>query len=132
MPESNQVTEHDVIRFIYERIDSVPNLEALLLIRSSKPQNWSADELAQRLYIDHNVALNLLQDLSRKNLIAKTAKAPERYFYAPASPEIDTLIEAVHAKYRAETVMVSNMIHRKASLAVRDFADAFRFTKEKE
>lgn len=131
MTEGN-ITDQDVLRFIYERIDSVPHLEALLLIWSSKPKDWSANELAQRLYVDHQVALDLLQNLVRKNLIVNAPGVPDRYFYESASPESDILIGAVHAKYRAEIVAVSTMIHRKASSAVRDFADAFRFTKEKE
>jgi hypothetical protein len=34
--------------------------------------------------------------------------------------------------YRREVVRVSNMIHAKPALALRDFAQAFRFTKEKD
>ncbi len=130
--DSGQITDREVLRFIFERIDSVPHLEALMLIWDSRPKPWSAEDLAQRLYVDRNAALGLLQDLAREHLIVKDAGPPEQYFYQKQSEESENLIAAVHAKYSAEIVAVSNMIHRKASSAVRDFADAFRFTKERE
>ena len=130
--ESSQITDRDVLRFIFERIQSVPHLEALLLIWNSRPQPWSANDLAKRLYVERSVALALLQDLTLQNLIVSDPGSPEQYFCESRSDESDKLIVAVQAKYRAEIVGVSTMIHRKASSAVRDFADAFRFTKEND
>jgi hypothetical protein len=40
--------------------------------------------------------------------------------------------EAVAVTYSRELVRLSTLIHSRASLAVREFARAFRFTKEKE
>jgi hypothetical protein len=130
--ENKTTVDRDVLRFIFERIESVPHLEALLLIWNHRPHRWSVNDLARRLYVDRNVALTLLQDLARQNLIMIDPASREEYFYESKSEESDTLIAAVNAKYRVEIVAVSTMIHRKASLAVRDFADAFRFTRERD
>lgn len=131
MIERDQLAAQDVDRFIIERIDSVPHLEALLLIWTSRPKSWSVDDLAQRLYIERNGAIALLQDLVLRELIARDPAEPENYLYEARSDRTDNLVAALHAKYRAEIVAVSTMIHRKASSAVRDFADAFRFKKER-
>jgi hypothetical protein len=130
VPDTNQKDE-DVLRFIAEEIDSVPELEALLLLRQDRSTRWNAEDLAKRLYIDPGQTRNLLSDLSRKQLIAAPPEQPETYRYAPRSDEQDEFIGRVEAMYRREVVRISNLIHSKPSSAVRDFARAFRFTKEK-
>jgi hypothetical protein len=131
MPENNPITDRDVEQFILDCIDSVPHLEALLLMWNSRPKVWTVDDLAQRLYVERDVASSLLHGLVRQNLIANVPGSPEQYLYESRSAERDKLVSAVNNKYRLEIVAVSTMIHRKASSAVRDFANAFRFTKER-
>jgi len=126
-PENREVDE-----FILGQIDSVPHLEALLLVWNSRPTTWSVEELAQRLYVKREIAGRLLDDLARARLIGAVPGKPETYAYPPPSDERDRLIGLVDAAYRHEIVRVSTMIHSKASSAVRDFARAFRFTKERE
>lgn len=132
MKDLNPISDQDIYRFIFERIDSVPHLEALSLIWNTRPNHWSVDDLAHRLYVDRNIATELLQDLTRQGLLVDDPSSSERYFYEAKSGESDRMIAAVCAKYRVEIVAVSTMIHRKASSAVLNFADAFRFKKERE
>lgn len=114
-----------------EEIDSVPELEALLLLRQYRSNSWTAIELAKRLYIDAEQTRALLNELSRKQLVQFTSEEPEAYRYQPRSPKTDALIARVEAVYRHEIVRISTLIHAKPSAAIRDFARAFRFTKEK-
>ena len=125
-------SQHDaeVSQFLLERIDSVPHLEALLLLWNSRPKLWQADELARRLYVDGEVALRLLQDLARQQLIDSDTGSPERYCYRDDPADRSRLIRMVDETYRREVVRVSTLIHSKPSSPVRDFARAFRFTKE--
>ena len=125
-------SQHDaeVSQFLLERIDSVPHLEALLLLWNSRPKLWQADELAGRLYVDGEVALRLLQDLARQQLIDSDTGSPERYCYRDDPADRSRLIGMVDETYRRQIVRVSTLIHSKASSPVRDFARAFRFTKE--
>jgi hypothetical protein len=131
MTDSSQLTEQEVLRFILDRIDSVPHLEALLLLWESRPKVWTEEELARRLYVKTDVARTLLQDLVRQSLIVNVPGDANLYAYESTSAELDSLVSAVEAKYRVEIVAISTMIHRKASSAVRGFAEAFRFTKER-
>lgn len=120
----------EVRQFLLEQIDSVPHLEALLLLWNSRPRLWQADELASRLYVDREVALRLLQDLARQQLIDSDSGSPERYCYRDDPAGRSRLISMVDETYRREIVLVSTLIHSKPSSPVRDFARAFRFTKE--
>ena len=120
-----------VDQFILNEIDSVPHLEALLLLWNTRPKQWRVDEMAKALYVPADLAQRVMQELARRGLIATQAE-PERYSYVPQSDETETLMRSVDEIYRRELVRISRMIHGKAPSAVREFARAFRFTKEKE
>ena len=49
-----------VYEFIYHNIDSVPHLEALVLLWNSRPVWWTCEELASRLYIPSDQVAHLL------------------------------------------------------------------------
>ena len=121
-----------VDRFIMEQIDSVPHLEALLLLFNSRPKVWSAEEMAKSLYVRSEAASKILDGLLQRTLIALDPGGPDRFFYSPDDHERNCLLEAVDAIYRKEVVRVSSMIHSKGSAGVRDFARAFRIKKDKE
>jgi DNA-binding MarR family transcriptional regulator len=59
-------------RFILEKIDSVPHLEALLLLWNSRPGKWPVGEIAKRLYIPEDRASRILQDLARQSLVFRS------------------------------------------------------------
>ncbi len=130
MDDKNQV-DHDVYQFIVDQIESVPHLEALLLLWNSRPQPWTVENLARRLYIPSSTVEELLHDLARRQLVGLEFGPPAGYCYSSGSKEQDQLIAAVDVLYRREVVRISTMIHSKPSLSVREFARAFRFTKER-
>jgi predicted transcriptional regulator len=119
-------------RFILAEIDSVPHLEALLLLFNSRPKIWSVDEMGQSIYVRNEVASKILESLVQRNLIAVSVQSPGVYFYSPDDDYRNHLLEDVDAVYRKEVVRISSMIHSKAPAGLRDFARAFRIKKDKE
>jgi hypothetical protein len=126
MEEKNPL-RFDVDRFILDEIDSVPHLEALLLLWNTRPRRWANEELARSLYIPTDRTRQIIRDLQQRDLIVCESDSS---FYS-ASEARDQLIAAVDHTWRRELVRLSNMIHSKASPAVREFARAFRFKKDK-
>lgn len=124
--------QNEVDQFILSRIESVPHLEALLLVWRSKPKTWSAEQLAQWLYVKPALVRDIVDDLVRKRLLVAGPSSPDQYGYASEPEQQDHLIQAVQQTYQRELVRISNLIHSKPSAAVREFARAFRFTKERE
>jgi hypothetical protein len=120
----------EVDEFVLREMDSVPHLEALLLLWSGRPKAWSTEEMAAALYVQAGEARGILEGLERRRLVERGVG--ELYSYWGNAGEKDALIEALEAVYRRDLVRISRMIHAKASPGVRDFADAFRFTKDKE
>ena len=74
---------------------------------------------------------SILSDLARNQFLSVIAGDPERYTYR-ADPGNDWILRGVAEIYRQEMIRISTMIHAKPSSAVRAFARAFRFTKEKD
>jgi predicted ArsR family transcriptional regulator len=120
-----------VALFIIEQIDSVPQLEALLLLFNSRPKAWSIEEMANSLYVRSDVAARILDSLLQRNLIAIDSHRPDVFFYASEDDYQNRLVEAVDAVYRKEVVRVSSLIHSKGSAGVRDFARALRIKKDR-
>jgi len=45
------IGEEEVYRFILNQIDSVPQMEALVLVWESRPKKWEESEIVERLYV---------------------------------------------------------------------------------
>jgi DNA-binding IclR family transcriptional regulator len=125
MPEDNQANRQ-VDQFVLDEIDSVPHLEALLLFWKRRPHGWSVEEMAHSLYISVKTTHTILQDLRQRGMVTVEE---ERYSFDPNFRQ-GSLMEELDRTYRRELVRISRMIHSKASPAVREFARAFKFTKD--
>ena len=116
----------EVERFLLDSIDTIPHLEALLLIFQSPASVWTVRELAARIYVSEKDAGGILEDLTRRSVIARIEQAPATYQFIARSPAQVALLEQVAYAYRTQLVPVTRFIHSKASRSVRDFARAFR------
>jgi len=130
MADERIPSEQEVFAFILKKIESVPHLEALVLLWESRPKIWSATDLAARLYVDSDTARKLLQDLHRESLISTVADPVGQYSCQSADDKLDGMMSAVSETYRRETIRISTMLHSKGSSALRDFARAFRFKRD--
>ena len=116
----------EVDQFIVEEIDSVPHLEALLLLWRNRPRPWPVEDLARSLYLQTEAAQALVYDLQRRGLAVLES---DRWSWNERSSHA-ALMELLDHTYRRELVRVSSMIHSKPSPAVRQFARAFRLKKD--
>lgn len=122
-------TKAEAERFVLEYIDSVPHLEALLIVWRSYPKSWSVAELTKALYLVPRSTEAIAQDLAREGFLTAGA---DHYTYASDSDVKDRLIRQVDEVYRRETVRLSTLIHSRGSRALRDFAQSFQLKKRKE
>ena len=118
-----------VDEFVQRELDNVPHLEALLLLWTNR-KPWTVEDMGAALYINDGVSREILQNLARRNLAVRADH--DTYAYNSASPERDNLVAALETEYRRNLIRITRMIHAKASLGVREFADAFRFKKDRE
>lgn len=67
---SGVTDRQQVDRFIVDEIDSVPQLEALLLFWNNRPRVWSTESMAKALYVSPEVARVILKRLAQRRLIS--------------------------------------------------------------
>jgi hypothetical protein len=120
-----------VLQFLAERIDSVPQLEALLLMWENPQRLWSEEELAARIYVGRQVAATILQSLQRQQLVTAEPDSAARYLYNPQWDPSGEVMPEVAAAYRRHLVQLATFIHSRASTAVREFARAFDLKKDR-
>jgi DNA-binding FadR family transcriptional regulator len=119
-----------VLQFLAERIDTVPQLEALLLLWQNPQRQWSEEELAARIYVGRPVAAAILQALQRQQLVTNEPGSPG-YRYNPQWDPSGEVMPEVAAAYGRHLVQLATFIHSRASTAVREFARAFDLKKDR-
>jgi hypothetical protein len=119
----------DIKQFIADTIDSVAQLEVLLLLRSEPSKVWTAQEAGKALYSAADVTALLMADLHAKRLLA--AGGQNGYIYRPERPELASSVDQLAELYRQRRVAVITAIYTKPIDKIRSFADAFRLRKDK-
>lgn len=131
---TNGIIPDDVQQFLMQYIDSVAQLEALLLLRADARAEWPTAEVAGRLYVSEREAAPLLQRLHADGFLAAEGDSAPRYRYQPASPELAQMVDRLAEVYAKHLVPVTNLIHSKPQPKpkprVQEFADAFKLRKE--
>jgi predicted ArsR family transcriptional regulator len=123
---------HDVLQFIAEQIDTVPHLEALLLLYTQPAGPWTAVQVARRLYVSPAKATQILRDLEQRTLVrVRPGAAAGEYEYDPTWDETGQLMLNVERAYSGRLVSVATFIHSKAPRSILEFARAFDIKKDR-
>jgi hypothetical protein len=128
---NERVIPEDIARFILAKIDSVAQVEALLLLRSKPEEPWSVQSLARGLYISEEQTGELLAKFCTDGFLALQASDPALYEYRPATPELRQILDRLAETYSKHLLPVTNLIHSKPKTRVQEFADAFKLRKDK-
>jgi hypothetical protein len=115
-------------QFIANQVESIAQLEALLILRQDAGKAWRAEPLAQRLYITPEMTEGILADLARRGFAVRSESGG--YQYLGENPEQDRLVEELGAHYHTRRVAVITEIYSKPVNKVQTFADAFRLRRE--
>jgi hypothetical protein len=112
--------------FIIESIDSVGQLEALLLLRGDPAQAWDVAQLARRLYVKEAEAAAIFGHLVAQGFVIAQGAS---YRYDPENKRT-LLIEQLAEAYSRQLIPITNIIHAKPR-GIRAFADAFKIKRDK-
>jgi hypothetical protein len=122
----------DVTQFIVEKINSVAELEGLLLLRRNPETEWEIETLGQRLYISQKQTEDVMTHLYLIGFLAVKETGSPTYRYQPNSAELAEMADRVAEAYSKYLVPVTNLIHSKPETKVQKFADAFKFRKKED
>jgi hypothetical protein len=117
----------DIRDFVMRHIDSVTQLEALLLLRGNPGETWDLPTTAKRLYANEQEVAEVLALLCNDGLLSASDGI---YRYDCATPQERDLVDRLADIYSRQLISVTNMIHAKPR-RIRQFADAFRLRKDR-
>jgi hypothetical protein len=118
----------EVRRFIAAEIESVGQLEVLLLLRGAPDKTWTADEVERALVMQAGSAASWLEHMAGGAFVARQGAGS--YRYAPASAEVEQTIDRLAESYAKYRVAVIGLIFSKPSEGVTRFSDAFRIRRK--
>ena len=128
--------------FILAHINSIEELEVLILLRATEEREWSAAQISRELGASEPWIQERLADLaSRDFLIVQEADSGPLYRYAPSTQESRAQIEDLAVTYKQRRLSVINLVYSKPESGkpesvkpasdVVSFSNAFRITKKK-
>jgi len=120
----------EVRQFIADHIDSVLQLEILLLLLNHPQQDYSIADLATELRVDVSFVSEQLDNLCARGILTCTNQQDKLFRYGPRSPELNRAIEGLRTAYADRRVSVISLIFAKPVDKLRSFADAFRLRKD--
>jgi hypothetical protein len=112
--------------FITKSIDSVGQLEALLLLRNNADETWDVAQLTRRLYVHETEAAAILAHLVEQGFVIAQDGSYRYDRQGKQVAVVDQLAEA----YARQLIPITNIIHSKPR-GIRAFADAFKIKRDK-
>lgn len=122
----------DVRRFIERNIDSLEELEVLLLLYRRPDKGWTAEAVAGALYTHAQSAGNKLLSLQRRGLAEMRDEQGISVFQGRSPGPNAPLVERLARLYAERRLTVTNIIYAKPLPNVQAFADAFDLRRESE
>jgi hypothetical protein len=103
-----------VARFVSLHLDSVAELEALLLVHATPGERWDVRRVARRLYISDADARLVLHSLHRRGLVSHDGT---RFQYQPQHEDLRRDVDALAAAYPQFLIPLTELIHTKSRSA---------------
>jgi hypothetical protein len=116
----------EVREFIIRHIDTVSQLEALLLLRANPEKSWDIATTASRVYASNEQIAEVLERFSAARFVIREG---EFYRYLCTDADAEATIGKLADIYASHLIAVTNMIHQK-NRNLRSFADAFKLRKD--
>jgi len=129
MDRGNEIPVH-VLRFLEENIDTVPQLETLLMMHEDQDRSWLIADVASRNYTTEQRAMDTLNALQRRGLVS-SEETPARFRFNSAKEDVRALVGDLSRCYQRNLSLVTEFIHAKPSASVKEFARAFDLKKER-
>lgn len=113
-----------LVQALTQRVDSVTQLDVLLLVYAGGLRQWSAPDVAGELRIGADWAEQHLEMLTKRGLLDR-----DQAQYVPRrNPDLVPAVEELARLYRTHPVSVITAIY-KSEKRLEDFAEAFRIRK---
>jgi hypothetical protein len=96
--------------FIADHVESVMQLELLLLLASRRDREWTAAQLAKEMRVDAGWLDARLAAMAGDGLLVARDGIPRRFRYGPRSRELDAAVEELALVYGQRRVTIVDLI----------------------
>ena len=125
VPESE--VPFELRQLIAQRLESMEQVEVLVLLARNEPRAWTAAETAAELRWPQRIAAACLDELTRGTLLRRVGSGAGggTYEYAPTAEDRESVAALVRL-YETRPLMLGRLIYDRPPNVARSFADAFR------
>ena len=128
MPE---VVPDDISHLLVANIESILQLEVLLLLRGHQDQKLSCETIAGRLYVGPLDIAGTLRKLVGRGLIVTKVRGEISVFqYNYTNQAVVQAVDRVADLYTKYLIPVTNFIHQRPPKSLQDFSDAFKLNED--
>lgn len=117
----------EVRQFVAQHIQSLDQLEILLLVSALPDREWTADAVYKVVLSNPELVAERLESFVRAGLL-KCSGDPPLYSYGPSSAEVGNHIAVLSALYKMSRHKVVELIYRPRD-PLKEFSDAFKFKR---
>jgi predicted metal-dependent hydrolase len=127
---SNYEISAEVKDFVFQYIDSVEQLEILLLLYSQAPKCWTSQEISDFLRSSPNSVEKRLSTLQAQKTVLESDEKG-KYCYQRTEERIEKALRELNESYKVHKYKILEMIFSPMKKS-RDFADAFKLSTTKD
>lgn len=118
---------YEVRQLIAKHLESMEQVEVLLLLARNAPRAWSVSDVASELRWPQRGAQQCLEDLGRGSLVRRIGSGAGggTYEYAPTPADRESIATLMRL-YDTRPLLLGRLIYDRPPTVARSFADAFR------
>jgi len=127
--ETGELSE-EIQGFIRNYLDSLEELEILLLLHSQSGKDWTVQSVNESIRSSMNSVQQRLEKLRSAGFLSFDA-SQRIYRYSPATAELAKTVDLLSNAYREKRLKCIEAIFSKPVHDIRSFSDAFRLRGKK-
>ena len=118
-------------KFIAVEINSLEQLEILLLLSGNPHRSWTVNGVYEVIKSSPQSVKDRLNEMAERGVLRKEVEGEVRYQFAPTNDALWKITSELRDAYKERSVKVVQAIYSKPPDAVQEFARAFRLRKDK-
>ena len=120
----------EVRQFVAKYIQSLDQVEVLLLVSALPDRAWSADAVYKVVLSNPALVVERLENFVAAGLLRRSGDPPV-FSYAPPTVEVANQVAALSAIYKTSRHKIVEFIYRPRPDPMKSFSDAFKLKPEK-
>ena len=120
----------DLDKFIASEIESLEQLEILLLLSGNPHKWWTAQSVYDVIKSSPASVQDRLKDFADRSILKRESEKEVRYQFSPTEEKLWRIVTELREAYKERSVKVVQAIYAKPPDPMTEFARAFRIRKE--